>query len=165
MVVVDNHYLIEPNHYQEVPFNCSYKLNPEVREFVFFEFGLKSLPPFLFFILGTMRYFNIKDIARGHARYSNFFKTKVLISFLMGLFDLAQAIVILVIPNGAPHTGWVNVCGFDYLALFYVFQCIAWFYGTWLMAFEYRRLLSEAWYANQMFWVLNLVFETIAFVV
>jgi hypothetical protein len=27
---------------------------------------------------------------------------------------------------------------------------------------EYRRLLSEVWYANQMFWVLNLLFSILS---
>jgi membrane protein YdbS with pleckstrin-like domain len=31
------------------------------------------------------------------------------------------------------------------------------------MIFEYQRLLSEAWYANQMFWVSNFIIQVIAF--
>jgi hypothetical protein len=31
------------------------------------------------------------------------------------------------------------------------------------MIYEYKRLLSEAWYANQMYWVLNLIIECLAF--
>ena len=31
------------------------------------------------------------------------------------------------------------------------------------MIYEYRRLLSEAWYANQTFWTLNLVAEALTF--
>jgi len=27
------------------------------------------------------------------------------------------------------------------------------------MMFEYKRLLSEAWYSNQLFWVMNLTLE------
>lgn len=30
------------------------------------------------------------------------------------------------------------------------------------MIFEYRRLLSEVWYANQMFWVLNLLVQSLS---
>ena len=32
------------------------------------------------------------------------------------------------------------------------------------MTFEYRRLLSEVWYANQMFWVLNLILQILSVV-
>jgi hypothetical protein len=53
------------------------------------EFGAKTLPPFLFFILGTVRYFVIKDYGHGMSKYSNFFKAKVGISFTMGVFDVA----------------------------------------------------------------------------
>ena len=33
------------------------------------------------------------------------------------------------------------------------------------MVYEYRRRLSEEWYANQLFWCLNFVFEVITFLV
>jgi len=29
------------------------------------------------------------------------------------------------------------------------------------MVFEYKRSLSEAWYSNQMFWSLNLLFQIV----
>ena len=64
--------------------------------FVFFEFGLKTVPPLLFFILGTVRYATIKDTAVGHCKYTNFFKAKVGISLLVGTFDLLQSSVIFI---------------------------------------------------------------------
>ena len=67
---------------------------------------------------------------------------------LMGIFDILQAIMILVLPSDFKNSGWVNICGYDYWAVFYIFQAAAWLFGTWLMIFEYKRLLSEAWYAN-----------------
>mmetsp|Transcript_34813 Transcript_34813/g.45820 ORF Transcript_34813/g.45820 Transcript_34813/m.45820 type:complete len:160 (+) Transcript_34813:469-948(+) len=33
------------------------------------------------------------------------------------------------------------------------------------MVYEYQRRLSEEWYANQLFWCLNFVFEVITFLV
>lgn len=30
------------------------------------------------------------------------------------------------------------------------------------MMFEYRRLLSEAWYSHQLYWTLNLIIECVA---
>jgi len=30
------------------------------------------------------------------------------------------------------------------------------------MIFEYRRLLSEAWYSHQLYWVLNLTIECVS---
>ena len=35
----------------------------------------------------------------------------------------------------------------------------AWFYCAFILSFEYRRLLSEIWYATKMFWVLNCIAE------
>jgi hypothetical protein len=62
------------------------------------EFGAKTLPPFLFFILGSVRYFTIKDYGHGMTKYSPFFKTKVGISFFMGVFDVVQFLMILALP-------------------------------------------------------------------
>lgn len=45
----------------------------------------------------------------------------------------------------------------DLYSLIYVFQAAAWFGGSYLIVFEYKRLHSEAWYANKLFWVLNLI--------
>ena len=95
-------------------------------------------------------------------KYSPFFKTKVGISFVMGVFDVVQFLMILALPQGAKHSGWVNLCSLNVYSLFYLFQATAWFYGTWLMIFEYRRLLSEAWYSHQLYWVLNLTIECVS---
>ena len=43
----------------------------------------------------------------------------------------------------------------------YAFQGSAWIFSCYLMVFEYRRRRSEEWYANQMYWFLNLVFEVV----
>lgn len=116
----------------------------------------------LFFILGTVRFFAIRDYGMGHCKYSRFFKAKVGISIAMGVFDVLQAILILALPP-VQYSGWVNICSQDYFSVFYLVQAAAWFYGTWLMIYEYKRLLSEAWYANQLYWVFNLLFEALTF--
>lgn len=33
------------------------------------------------------------------------------------------------------------------------------------MVFEYNRRLSEEWYANQLYWCLNFIFEVVTFIV
>ena len=70
--------------------------------------------------------------------------------------------MILVAKPGAKHSGWVNLCDLDFFSLFYLFQAAAWFYGTWLMIFEYKRGLSESWYSHKLYWVLNLAIEGVA---
>lgn len=48
------------------------------------EFGIKSLPSMIFFVLGGMRYWRIRDIGQGRVIYSLHFKFKFIISGLMG---------------------------------------------------------------------------------
>ena len=45
--------------------------------------------------------------------------------------------------------------------VFYGILALAWLESWALMRFEYKRRLSEEWYANQLFWGLNLLFEII----
>ena len=42
---------------------------------------------------------------------------------------------------------------------------MAWLLSCFLMVYEYRRRLSEEWYANQLFWCLNFLIEVITFLV
>ena len=79
--------MVTVSKYQTVPPDYCFK--EQRKTFLALEFGAKTLPPFLFFILGTVRYFVIKDYGHGMSKYSNFFKAKVGISFTMGVFDVA----------------------------------------------------------------------------
>jgi hypothetical protein len=91
------------------------------KEFIIIEFGVKTLPPLLFFILGTLRYFTIKDYAVGHCKYSNFFKAKVGISLLVGIFDIVQTIMTVITQPNSPHASIISACDLKWLASFYVF--------------------------------------------
>ena len=57
------------------------------------EFGVKSLPSILFFILGTMRYLKIRDISQGRVSYSVHFKMKFSISAAMGVAYLLYVFI------------------------------------------------------------------------
>ena len=46
------------------------------------------------------------------------------------------------------ESAWINYCDDDIFSLFYGLQAFAWFFGTALIVFEYKRSLSEAWYSN-----------------
>jgi hypothetical protein len=121
MVVLNTH---NPNDFSVTPpyDNCdAAKDSAKFKLFLFLEFGLKSLPPFLFYILGSVRYFTIKDYALGRARYSKFFLAKLIISVFMGIFDIVQALLIFTWPTDAPHMGWVKQCGLNLFGLFYIF--------------------------------------------
>ena len=49
--------------------------------------------------------------------------------------------------------------------MFNLLQCTAWLLSAYLVVYEYKRLLQEAYYSNKMFWVLNLACELITVVV
>lgn len=57
------------------------------------EFGVKTVPSILFFILGTMRYLKIRDIGQGRVVYSLHFKFKFCISAAMGLAYLLYVFI------------------------------------------------------------------------
>jgi len=129
------------------------------------EFGVKSVPSILFFIFGTMRYLKIRDIGQGRVVYSLHFKFKVSISAAMGIAYLIYMFVCWAQPWTASHSSWINRCNDDYFVLFYGIQGLAWLCSCFLMVFEYNRRLSEEWYANQLYWCLNFIFEVITFLV
>lgn len=124
------------------------------------EFGLKSFPSLLFFILGTVRFFEIKDYAINAYKFSKFFMTKCAISITMGLANTLYIIICYAVQPESLQS-WINKCDDDNFSLFYGVQALAWFLSTALMVIEYKRGLSEAWYSNQMFWSSNLLFQII----
>ena len=83
MVIVDTY--SHTSSFQSREDFCS---NNDKFKFIALEFGLKSMPPLLFYIMGTVRYFSVRDYGVGHANYSCFFKAKVAISISMAFFDV-----------------------------------------------------------------------------
>lgn len=112
------------------------------------EFGVKIIPSLLFFVLGTMRYLKIKDHGQGRVIYSLHFKFKFCISAFMGIAYIIYIFVCWAQPEDAAHSSWINQCGDDYFVVFYAIQGCAWLFSCLLMSYEYRRRLSEEWYAN-----------------
>lgn len=129
------------------------------------EFGVKIIPSVLFFILGTMRYLKIRDIGQGRVVYSIHFKVKLGISATMGAAYILYVFICWGQKPNNPHSSWINRCGDDYFVVFYAVEGFAWLFSCFLMTYEYQRRLSEEWYANQLFWCLNFVFEVVTFLV
>ena len=121
------------------------------------QLGTKSVPGLVFFATGTLRYFRIKHMARSQVLYTKFFLSKVAICAAMSAISLIYMIVVLSMPASVQMSSWLNQCSNSSYAVLFVIQAAAWGFATFLMLFEYQRLLSEAWYANQLFWVLNLI--------
>lgn len=125
------------------------------------QYGVSTAPAIIFFIAGLYRYHTIKHTATGAVRYSISFKTKVGLSILMGVAVLSFIITDFALSSDNPKSSLMNQCNLDYFSLIYVLDAIAWFSSSALIVFEYKRLHSEAWYANKMFWVLNLIVITL----
>ena len=78
----------------------------------------------------------------------------------MGLVNTLYIIICYAVQPDSLES-WINICSDDNFSLFYGVQALAWFLSTVLMVVEYKRGLSEAWYSNQMFWSLNLLFQIV----
>lgn len=144
------------------PDACS---SEDYRVFKGMEFGLKAFPSVLFFVLGSIRYFSIRDIGVGRVNYSRHFKLKFAISATMGAAFLAYVFVVWATPASNPNSSWINQCDEDYFVVFFALESGAWFFSCFIMLFEYQRRLSEERYANQLFWCLNFLFEVVTFLV
>jgi hypothetical protein len=125
------------------------------------QFGLKSLPGVVFAIAFFYRYYSIRHIAKSKVRYTNLFIAKLILNVFMAVMSLGYMILIFASPHSINFTPWINACDLDPFALIYIVQVIAWSLSCFIMIYEYRRLLSEAWYCNQLFWTLNLIAEAI----
>ena len=81
---------------------------PDYMKFRVMEFGVKSVPALIFFILGTYRFMAIKDIGVGRTTFSTHFKAKLIISALMAVADFIYIIIVLALPARVEHSSWIN---------------------------------------------------------
>jgi hypothetical protein len=84
------------------------------------EFGLKSFPGFVFCVLGTYRYLNIRHMAINTVRYTKMFKSKVAINLMMCVTCFLYMLVVLVTPPKVKMSSWINRCGLEYFSLLYL---------------------------------------------
>ncbi len=66
----------------------------------------------------------------------------------MSLAYFLYLFVIWIQKPSARHSSWINACEDDELVVFYAVEGLAWAFSCFLMVYEYRRRLSEEWYAN-----------------
>lgn len=129
--------------------------------FMIMQYGVSTIPALIFCFAGLYRYHTIKHAATGAVRYSISFKIKVGLSILMSLATLSFIITDFALPANNPRSSLQNQCNLDLYSLIYLFNALAWLGSAILIVFEYNRLHSEAWYANKLFWVLNLIVITL----
>jgi len=83
----------------------------------------------------------------------------------MAVIFFLYTIVVYATPADVTLSSWINQCNHQNFALMYLFQTVAWAFSAFLIVFEYDRLLSEAWYANGLFWILNMAAEFVTIVI
>lgn len=98
-------------------------------------------------------------MAKNAVRYSKLFKTKVFLNALMCLVCFLYMLLVFMTPKKVNISSWINQCDREPYALLYIVQCLAWGFAAYLLLQEYERGLSEAVYACQLFWSLNLTVE------
>lgn len=125
------------------------------------EFGVRTLPAVIFFFTGGYRYYNIKHTARSQVRYTNNFIAKVVISSLITIACVAYIPLIMAQPQNAKNSSLVNQCHVEGFCFFNLIQAAAWGFSVFLIIFEYQRLLKEARYSHQLFWVSSLVCQSL----
>ena len=129
------------------------------------EFGVKTLPVIIFLIAASVRFLQIRHIAKGKVVYSNILKAKVALSFLMGLLILMQLPANYISDPSNSNSTWVSQCDMDGWSWFYALDSLAWFVCCYLLVFEYQRLMTEAWYSTKLFWVLNILCQIVTIMV
>jgi hypothetical protein len=77
--------------------------------FLGMQFGVKSLPGIIFMFAGTIRYLQIKHMAKSAVRYSKLFKVKVGISGGMTILSMLYFLFVMLIPADK-NIGYLNAC-------------------------------------------------------
>ena len=85
--------------------NCQ---NTDFPLYLGLEFGLKSLPGFIFCITGACRWQEIRHMAKNKTRYTKMFKTKLVLNVLMCVMCFLYMIVIFSTPKHVNISSWIN---------------------------------------------------------
>lgn len=59
---------------------------------------------------------------------------------------------------------WIVQAGKRWLSFVFVINIAAWAISAKLLAYEYKKGLSEAYYAHQLFWSLTLIIQVIVLI-
>jgi hypothetical protein len=127
-------------------------------EFLVLEIFLKTVPSIVFLFASYVRFQSIRSY--GFARtvvYSQMLKWKIFLSATMCATWLILIILVFVKPSSIVDENWFSVHGKEYWCLVYIFNVVAWAVCPFLLTYEYRKRLPEAWYTHKFFWLVNLV--------
>jgi hypothetical protein len=76
--------------------------------FLGMEYGLKSIPAFIFIIAGLVRYLDVRQIGVGQHLWSRMFKAKLGISILMASLAFIMIILEFTISDTNTNSSWNN---------------------------------------------------------
>jgi hypothetical protein len=123
------------------------------------EFGAKTIPSLIYLVTGTTRLCQINHIGVTHYRFSTQFTIKLILSISMAVLLTCYIVLTFSLADTTVRSSWINSCSQDMYSLLYGVQAAAWGLGSFVMLAEYKRSLKEAWFANKLFWFLNLAIE------
>ena len=130
--------------------------------FYYGELFSRTLPAFVFLVATIVRYYEIEPIAvTKTTSYSTMFKVKVLLQAVLGLVEILTIVFYFQEPPADHPLNYVfEKRGVSFVLLINV---IAWAVAAWLLAYEYKRGLSEAFYTHWFFWTIMLLDDVVFF--
>lgn len=128
--------------------------------------AVKTLPSLIFLIMALVRFCEIKPIGFQRTTvYSQLFLWKVRFSYFLAAYNVVLIVLAVSLPSSWGHAPLISRSDKKALSIIYFFNVGAWIVSAKLMAYEYKKRLSEAFYSHQLFWILNVVTEVATFFV
>lgn len=105
-------------------------------------------------ILTAIRFVEIRPIGFSKTTsYSKLFLAKLSLQFVQALVQ-ALILIFFLIPLD-DVTDSDEIREYRFLTLLYIVNIIAWIVAGKLLAYEYRKRLSETYYTHWLYWVLS----------
>jgi hypothetical protein len=121
----------------------------DIKRMIIYEIVLKSIPNVLFILTALIRYYEVKSI--GFARvshYSIFFILKIGVSCFMAFLNFMLILLSFTMNPNWKQSIWTVKADLRFLSLVYLLEVFAWTISAFLLAYEYKKRLSEAYYSH-----------------
>jgi hypothetical protein len=87
--------------------------------------------------------------------YSKLFISKMTVSWLLVALYVMLILLAYILPATWKNSEFITRYDHRSLSFIYLINIAAWIVSIKLMAYEYRKGLSEGFYSHQLFWMLN----------
>lgn len=126
------------------------------------ELFCKSFPALVFLITALVRYVEVQPIGFSRTTiYSKLYRFKLYTQYLQVLLEILIITLYFVEPliknRGHNHRASTYIFEARWFSLVFCVNMVAWLVAARLMRYEYRKRLSEAFYAHWFFWSLMLI--------